>query len=328
MKTRSILVITLMLALLSAPAILADPTILAGDDLWFTPAGGGQLTGVSIPAGFFCGGTSAAMTLPSTSMQGSPLLTSPDLTPVDTVIERPKDAPFVNNVAMTTIRIQALLLTSVNSVSINCGTYSEFYTVYVGLDPQPAGNQPDGTITIRRNSPSANGGRFDASFDVLGRAFFVNDATGKILGPVSHAPQTVTTVNACWSHTPGPGAFVSVPFALDTDTDFVLDTLALGTSNFFPGWCANGGAGPVPHTGPHPETCSSPSCPPGGGGGGGCDPVVVDVINANVIKSKGLNVEGAAVALARVDASEVTELTAFRIIKCAEELGTAMFLDK
>ena len=45
----------------SAAPAFADPAVLKGLDIWYTPAGGANVT-VSIPAGFFCGGNSAAQT--------------------------------------------------------------------------------------------------------------------------------------------------------------------------------------------------------------------------------------------------------------------------
>lgn len=246
------LIIGLATVLAAAPALAQPVAIWKGLDTWYTPAGGAQVT-VSVPAGYFCGGTSAPQTL-TVSLKGKPIASVPSLAPSDTVIERPADAYFVNEVATTQLRMVGLSLEQNGAVSINCGGYTQLWNARVGL----AGAQGFGTITITRTDPG--GGTFNASFPVKGQVIFTNVANGQVRGPLFDS-QTIATVGACWTHAPGPSSVVvGGPISLDSDANGTLDyTTPNGTGpNFWPGTC-----GPIKHTGPHPTTCEAPGpdCP-------------------------------------------------------------------
>ena len=262
-------VLGLALIAFAAPAF-ADPSVLKGLDIWYTPSGGASVT-VSIPAGFFCGGNSAAQTR-TISLKGRPLVTNPanHITPGDTVVNRPADIPFNQNGGLQgtgNLKIHALDLVSVQSFTVNCpGGLTQAWNTEVSLN----GTQGLGTITIRKNALNARFGRFDASFPVAGKVRFRNPANGAATAFLADN-QTITTLDACWSHDPGAGAVVCAPpVTIDVDgsrTITVADpTMGYCTSNFFPGWTYSGGVVvqcPVDHTGPHPKTCGAPGqgCP-------------------------------------------------------------------
>lgn len=275
----------LILALLVAfaGAAGADEVIIHGLDPWYTPSGGGNIT-VDIPAGFFCAGTSAPIAGKQIALKGRPLVTAPAgaLNPDDTVVDRIADAPFNGGLSVTTqLRILALNLVSVSSFTVTCSSgLTEVWNTEVSLDAA-FNPQPLGTIVIRRPYVGAPGGDFDASFPVHAKIVFVNAANGARTAPLTDNP-TITTLNACWTHQPGPGAVVwPNPVTIDTDGDQVADyTSPYGTSNFFPGWQWVNGVlvqCPVNHQGPHPKTC--------GASGAGCpeqtnpNPCTTDVVN-------------------------------------------------
>jgi hypothetical protein len=255
----------LILALLIGFAGMAsaDETIFRGLDPWYTPSGGGSIT-VDIPAGFFCNGTSGPIPGKQISLKGRPVVTVPIgvLNPDDTVVDRIADALFNGGLSVTTqLRIRSLNLVSVSSFTVTCSSgLTEVWNTEVSLDAA-FNPQPLGTIVIRRPFVGALGGDFDASFPVHAKIVFVNAANGARTAPLADNP-TITTLNACWTHQPGPGAVVwPNPVTLDSDGDQVADyTSPYGTSNFFPGWKWVNGVlvqCPVAHQGPHPTTCSA-----------------------------------------------------------------------
>jgi hypothetical protein len=273
-------VLLLLAAVVAAVPALADEVILHGLDVWYTPSGGANIT-VNIPAGFFCGGNSAPIASKLIPLKGRPVVTAPAgaLNPGDTVVDRPVDAPFNGGLSTTTqLQIRALSLVSVNAFSIACPSgLTEVWNTEVSLN----GAQTSGTIVIRRAAVGDPGGDFDASFPVNAKIQFVNAANGSRTGFLTDNP-TITTLNACWTHQPGPGAVVwNGAVTLDTDGNQAPDYNSLyGTSNFFPGWKWVNGVlvqCPVDHQGPHPKTC--------GAQGSGCpettnpNPCTTDVVN-------------------------------------------------
>ncbi len=269
-KKLSFMVLALAVIVSAAPAF-ADPAVLKGLDIWYTPAGGASVT-VFIPAGFFCSGNSPAQTR-TIALKGRPLVTNPvnHINPGDTVVNRPADIPFNQNGGLQgtgNLKIHALDLVSVQSFTLSCpGGLTEVYNTEVSLN----GPQALGTITIRKAAIPDRFGKFDASFPVAGKVRFRNAATGTPTAALADN-QTITTLDACWSHDPGPGAVVCAPpVTIDVDGSRTITaadpTLGYCTSNFFPGWTYNSFGQvvqcPVAHTGPHPKTCGAPGqgCP-------------------------------------------------------------------
>lgn len=258
------------IALATVVPVAADPAVIKGLDIWYTPSGGAIVT-VNIPAGFFCGGNSAAQTR-TVSLKGRALVTNPagKIAPGDTVVDREADIPFNLNGGLKGIgnlRIRALDLVSVQDFTVSCpGGLTQVFGTEVSLN----GAQGLGTIEIRKPALNARFGRFDASFPVAGKVRFVNRANGARTGFLPDNA-TITTLDACWSHDPGPGAVVCAgPVTIDTDGNRVITvadhTSPYCTSNFFPGWTYSGGVVvqcPTKHDGPHPTTCGAPgtACP-------------------------------------------------------------------
>jgi hypothetical protein len=255
----------------SAAPAFADPAVLKGLDIWYTPSGGASVT-VNIPAGFFCSGNSGPMTK-TISLKGRPLVTNPTnhISPGDTAVHRPADIPFNQNGGLQgtgNLKIHALDLVSVQSFTVSCpGGLTEVYNTEVSLH----GPQALGTITIRKAALNDRHGTFDASFPVAAKIRFRNAANGVATAPLADN-QTITTLDACWSHDPGAGAVVCPgPVTIDVDGSRTITaadpTLAYCTSNFFPGWTVDSFGNivqcPVNHTGPHPKTCGAPGpdCP-------------------------------------------------------------------
>ncbi|MFL6195788.1 MAG: hypothetical protein ACJ75H_16540 [Thermoanaerobaculia bacterium] len=257
--------LALALVVTAGPAS-ADEIVFHGLDVWYTPAGGASVT-VDIPAGFFCGGMSGPIAGKTIGLKGRPVVTNPAgaLNPGDTVVDRVADGPFNGGLSTTTqLKIRALSLVSTQAFTITCPSgVTEAWATEVSLN----GPQPLGTIVIRRPVVGAPGGDFDASFGVAAKIQFVNTVSQARTGFVFDNV-TITTLNACWTHQPGPGAVVwPNPVTIDTDGNQVPDYASpYGTSNFFPGWkWVNGSLVqcPVNHQGPHPKTCGAPgaACP-------------------------------------------------------------------
>lgn len=291
LKKLSFAVLVFALVVVAAPAF-ADPSVIKGLDIWYTPAGGASVT-VNIPAGFFCSGNSVPM-IKVISLKGRPLVTIPagHINPGDTVVNRPADIPFNQNGGLQgtgNLKIHALDLVSVVSFTVGCpGGLTEVYNTEVSLN----GPQGLGTITIRKNALNARFGRFDASFPVAGKVRFRNAATGVPTAPLPDN-QTITTLDACWSHDPGAGAVVCAPpVTIDVDGSRTITaadpTMPYCTSNFFPGWTQDAFGNviqcPVEHTGPHPKTCGAPGsgCPEVGPPNH-CTPEIVSYLHAHKV---------------------------------------------
>src|SRR5690349_20064881 len=117
LKKLSCAILVLAVVVAAAPAF-ADPAVLKGLDIWYTPAGGANVT-VNIPAGFFCSGNSGPQTR-TISLKGRPLVTVPagHINPGDTVVNRPADIPFNQNGGLQgtgNLKIHALDLVSVQA---------------------------------------------------------------------------------------------------------------------------------------------------------------------------------------------------------------------
>lgn len=337
-KKVSCAVLVFAVVAFAAPAF-ADPAVLKGLDIWYTPSGGANVT-VNIPAGFFCGGNSGPMTK-TISLKGRPLVTNPagHISPGDTVVDRPADIPFNQNGGLQgtgNLKIRALDLVSVQSFTVSCpGGVTQAWNTEVSLN----GAQALGTITIRKLTLNARFGKFDASFPVAGKVRFRNPANGAVTAFLADN-QTITTLDACWSHDPGAGAVVCAgPVTIDVDgsrTITVADhTSAYCTSNFFPGWTYVNGVivqCPVDHTGPHPKTCGAP--------GSGCpeEPVpnpctteIVDYLNAHKV-SDGFVLDSTATLNAQFtvkrkagttsDTGTATDTTAERVAVTEADLGS------
>jgi hypothetical protein len=340
MKTMkfAMLVVAVVAVVAFAGTAGADETIFKGLDIFYTPSGGGNIT-VPIPAGFFCGGASAAQTR-TISLKGRPLVTAPagKINPGDTVVDREADIGFGGGLTATgNLRIRALDLVSVSGFTVLCpGGLTEVYNTEVSLN----GAQGLGTIDIRRAVVGARSGRFDASFPVNAKVRFRNAATGVPTAFLTRH-DTITTLDACWSHDPGPGAVVCAgQVILDVDGNRVITaadhTSPYCTPNFFPGWEWRGGIlvkCPTEHDGPHPTTCSAP--------GPGCpeqtptDPCTQDVLqylsahaNSNGFLLDDVSTLNSMFTIGEISGEKVEATRAFigsvRIDRCIQLQGTAI----
>lgn len=327
MRSRVMLAMVLLILASAAVPASADETIFKGLDLWFTPNNGGQVT-ISVPAGHFCSGTSNPATF-TINLKGKPLATNPAnaLGATDTVVDRPVDAAFAGGLqTSTSLKIRALSLVSVSSLSILCPSgLTEVYNTDVSLN----GPQTFGTIVIRRPAVGAAGGDFDASFQVKAKVIFVNAGGGGRTPPLPDNV-TITTLNACWTHAAPAGAVVwNAPVTIDTNGDGVPDYPSpYGTSNFFAGGCGL----PVDHQGPHPSTCLAPGpgCPdptpkdP-------CTPEVIEYLKAHQVEG-GFQLDSAskldamfgkasALPVAAVSAEDIGSV---RVDRCIQHSGAAI----
>lgn len=324
-RTSTILAAAALLAALVVVPASADETIFTGLDFWTTPSGGGQVT-ASLPAGLFCNGTSGAFTA-TIPLRGRPLVTNPAtaITPTDTVVDRPADIGFGGTLqAIGNLHMRALDLIGITSFSVDCSQWSsssvvELYSVRVHLDGTP---QSLGWIVINRPFVGAPGGTFSAQFPVDAVVRLRNLATNQNLPPVPDSV-TITTLDACWSHTPAPGSIThSGPLGLDTNGTRTVDyTSPYGTSNFFAGYCNNGidppSVEPVEHDGPHPVTCSDPdvNCPDDPPPPNPCDTATRQLL-ADSLVSGGFDLSST-----RINQTADASLSFKRAVRCAEIEG-------
>lgn len=196
-----------------------------------------------LPQNFFGCSETFAGTIP---LVGVPIVSSPSVSPADTIVERLNDVtPLpVGSSGTTRVRIAGLCLRNANWTD-PCGST---WTVNVRL--ASGAPQPSGTMTIFHSSTT--GGTFNSSFSVNGEVLWT--AGSVTLGPVADTV-SLSSTGGCWNHTPGAGGVqVPGPVTIDRDCDGALDTtLPYGTTNFFPGWCPPGPTWTlIPEQGPHP----------------------------------------------------------------------------
>lgn len=237
--------------------------IVKGLDFFETPPGGGQVDVGVIPAGFFCPQQTSAVSFGQMALHGVPLVTSPAnvLGSADTVVERPFTVNIPPGLSGNTIlRIRALSMEGDDILTVGqCPTGQNRWRAKVSLTDA---NQPQGSITINR--PAANGGTFDATFQVNAQVVFVNvDDPAQQTDPMTQS-DVVSTSNAEWATKPTNTNAVAHcgEIAIDSNGDGLLNDLDYFGNfnkmvNFWPGWPGGGG---TQHTGPHPSTLP-PICP-------------------------------------------------------------------
>jgi hypothetical protein len=219
-----------LILLASTAAFAADRGILAGSDLWTTPADGNTFADFGlepIPAGFFCSG-SAPFT-GQIAFRGVPLATDdPDaLGRADTIVQRLDDAVFnKRGVARTRLQVRALSLESMAPFKTSCGWFKAVASL--------AGNQPVTSMRIVRDG--ATGGRFWAPLGLNVKLTFLpvgrNAQRGK-LELVQGIRFEASPID--WTIPPSrPGVEAKALF-VDTDGDNVPDTEVPNRSNFAAG---------------------------------------------------------------------------------------------
>lgn len=241
------LVIAVALGMLLCAMPAGATSVFKGLDLLQTQNGAYvDFSDNPLPQNFFGCSETFAGTIP---VSGSPIASSPSVSPADTIIDRLDDVPL-GAFGTTRVQIAGLCLKN-NNWTDPCGNS---WQVSVRLDSSGA-PQPIGSMTIFHSSPT--GGTFNSSFTVNGEVLWTAGAI--TLGPVADSVALAST-GGCWNHTPGAGGIqVTGAPTIDRDCDGSIDTtLSYGTSNFFPGWCPPAGGGgpptytPIPEQGPHP----------------------------------------------------------------------------
>jgi hypothetical protein len=235
----------------ATPAMAQVATIAAGDDGWVTQGGG--LTHVDLAqyniGSIFPGGSIVGDAV--VNLKGKPL-DSAHLGSIDTIVRHYGTTNFnaVGDTRAITVGVKALSMQSDNdTVTISGhGTYS--LEVHLSTFTSASG-------TMTAHLSNLDGGTFDASFPVYPRLVFTNvsnpnDVVAVDCGatPGVCEPVTISTTNAGWTRTGGPGAFspsakgvtpIASGIAVDADGDGIADTTTIGngSSNFYAGYAAS-----------------------------------------------------------------------------------------
>jgi hypothetical protein len=184
------LVVCAMLLLAAVPALAVRPaeSIAAGVDYWQTLSSGAtayHFDSNPIPAGFFCGKSTAFRG--TVYFEGVPLRTEPAgvLGTTDTIIERLDVAPFdKNGDAHTRIRGRALNLQGTAPIKTACGLFK--------VTANLTDNQPVTDMVFHREN--AMGGTFKAQLRLQVSINFTSVATGKTFSVIRNVD--LPTVNA------------------------------------------------------------------------------------------------------------------------------------
>jgi hypothetical protein len=254
MKRGVFAVLVLVLALVvGVSPLAADPVITRGIDVFTTTDSGTTYYSFAdnpIPAGFFC--KRSKPFAGRVTFKGLPLETRVpgQLRGADTVIERLDDAIFkADGTAVTRIRVRALSLVSVAPLKTACGAFH----VYVSL----AGEQRETTMRIVQTEKA--GGSFYAPLAIDAKLTFIPVKPGK--GRANARPlELVGSFNLPgdaipWSFSGPPQAKRMGPVVIDTNGDLAPETRFSGTSNFAPGWPAQGAMMTKNCVLCEPETC-------------------------------------------------------------------------
>ena len=234
---RKVVLAALVLAfLVGLSPLAADPAIRRGIDVFTTVDNGKTFYSFAdnpIPAGFFC--KRSAAFAGQVTFKGLPLESKVpgQLRGADTIIERLDDATFnADGTAQTRIRVSALSLVSTAPLKTACGAYH----VYVTL----AGEQRETTMRIVRTEE--NGGSFYAPLAIDAKLTFipVRQGKGRVRPLELTASIDLPSGAIPWSFTAPPQAKRVAAVTVDTNGDLTADTLLPGSSNFAPGWSANG----------------------------------------------------------------------------------------
>jgi hypothetical protein len=236
----------LALALAALPA-LADNTVTHGIDVFETQGTGSTYADVSVPAGFFCTGSSAFSG--TVVLTGDPVATSPAnvLGHSDTVVERLADTTFDSsgNATVNAI-VRAASFKSTSPITVTGCAGSSLWDVKSNATP----TQSPFPMTLHRSSPTATGGTFDSDVTISPRLTFTQQGTG-LQRTLDQGQIHFSTSAASWTHQPGSGGvtYTAGSVQIDTNGDGVVDTTVPGTSNFAAGWST------VPQSG-----CATPPC--------------------------------------------------------------------
>jgi len=235
--------------LLAALPALADNTITHGSDLFQTAGDGTTYAEVSVPAGYFCTGSSAYSG--TITMGGVPVATSPAnvLGNTDTIIERLSDTTFnASNVATVNAIVRVANFKSTSPITVTGCSGSSLWDVTSSAAP----TQSSFAMTIYRSSSTATGGTFDSTVTINPRLTFTQQGTGGLTRTLDQSTITFSTSGASWTHQTGSGGltYTSGSVQVDTDGNGVPDTNVPATSNFAAGWTN------VPQSG-----CAATPCP-------------------------------------------------------------------
>ena len=187
-------------------------TLLAGRDLFETPAGTSTFPLPALPEDFFGPGCSPFSG--EVQLGGAP--TDPtNLGDTDTVVRRLEDAslPAPGSSDTVPIELVALSLQSVEPIQVHCGgeePSTSFWDVTVTL---PESSQPQGQMTIRRTVPA--GGTFDSELSIRPLFTFrhTTDGTTRTYDTTEDSGPflTLATEGRPWLAEPCPSDMLRVP---------------------------------------------------------------------------------------------------------------------
>lgn len=232
------------LALLSAPAAMAQPIIKAGTDVLQTLGGNGTVYSFAnnpLPAGFFCPG-SAPFT-GKIQLAGQSVLTKPAgvAAQADTVLERLADANLLGGSDAVPVVVRAMSLRGLGSIDVLCPNTG---LTRFRVDACTCGEQPITKIEISLEDPACGCGTFSGEIALNVCLSFTNTTTGDVLGPVSR-PVSLKVDKSNWCQKAGNGATnIAEAYHVATTCGYE-DYLAVpATANFHPGWdCASSTSG-------------------------------------------------------------------------------------
>ncbi len=259
----------LALGIILATAAVAQPTIIAGVDVFQTSTGASptfvDFSTNPIPAGFFC--PDSAPFTGQIAFKGLPLVTNPAGVTAngDTIVERLANGAFVGGSASIPVVVRALRMTSINNLVVTCGDGT---TTTWRVDTCLCGQQPTTKITVTVDQ-ACGCGHFNGTLQLNVCLTFTNVSTGAVAGPIRQVI-TLNLVNTPWCPKAGLGEpTIATSFTVDTNCDGQPDFQVPGTTNFHIGWnCGNQGVDCWTqyanlthcHEGPGHDHCVNPIC--------------------------------------------------------------------
>lgn len=227
---------TLALGVFLAAAVVAQPPILPGVDVFQTGTGANptfvDFSTNPIPAGFFC--TGSAPFLGQIALQGVPLTTSPAGVTAngDVIVERLTTGVFTGGSATIQVIVRALRLTGINNFTVVCGDGT---TTTWRVDTCLCGKQ-DATDIVVKVDQDCGCGHFNGKLSLNVCLTFTNVETGQVVGPIQQKISLVIS-NMPWCPGPGKGEpVIDKPFKVASKCGGEPDLDLRGTSNFHPGW--------------------------------------------------------------------------------------------
>jgi hypothetical protein len=244
MRNWKILILaTLLLAAVVAPAAAQPVTVNPGDDGWVTPSNGSQvdLSGYNLAAVFGRGVTFSPTIVPLSGQAIDPA----HLGSIDTIVRRFDTVTLGSIGATGTTSLEVKSLRLVGSVTVNGTT---IYDLRVCLSDFQLGNR--GSMTLTLTAP--DGGTFNSTFPIQPKLTFTNRSNpsdvvvldcGATPGNCPNANLSAT--NVCWVVNNGPNHFdplahgvtlIQPGIVADGTCDGVNAYTTVGSSNFFAGF--------------------------------------------------------------------------------------------